>query len=106
MVTTPSSMSSLKMSFIIIWKVVGLFIKLKNITKGSKRPQYHASFQHGITFNFQLHAYPLFKHQLPICPWISIFHPTIIIEQPSSHSHQSTCPIQMTSGPYLRMPLT
>src|SRR5882724_7005478 len=30
----------LKMSFIIVWKVVGLFIKLKNITKGSKRPQF------------------------------------------------------------------
>ena len=28
----------LKMSFIIVWKVVGLIIKLKNITKGSKRP--------------------------------------------------------------------
>jgi len=23
---------------------------------------YHASFQHGITFNFRLHAYPIFKH--------------------------------------------
>src|SRR5882724_12883795 len=60
--------------------------------------QYHASFQHRITFNFQLHTYPLFKHQLPIHPWSSIFYPMIIIEQPSSHSHQSTCPIQITSG--------
>src|SRR5882724_8455862 len=34
----PSSMSSLKMSFIIVWKVAGLFVKPKNITKGSKRP--------------------------------------------------------------------
>src|SRR5882724_6361111 len=40
MVTTPSSMSSLKMSFIIVWKVVGLLVKLKNITKGSKRPHF------------------------------------------------------------------
>src|SRR5882724_2848987 len=35
--------------------------------------QYHTSFQHGIMFNFQLCTYPLFKHQLPICVWISIF---------------------------------
>jgi len=27
------SMSSLKMSFIIVWKVAGLFVKLKNMTK-------------------------------------------------------------------------
>src|SRR5882724_10162281 len=39
MVTTPSLMSSLKMPFIIIWKVVGLVIKPKNITRGLKRPQ-------------------------------------------------------------------
>jgi len=67
---------------------------------------YHASYQHGITFNFWLHTYPIFKHQLPIHPWIYIFHPTIIIKQPSSHSHQSICPIQMTSSPYSRTPLT
>ena len=29
-----------EMLFIIIWKVAGLFIKLNNITKGSKRPQF------------------------------------------------------------------
>jgi len=29
----------------------------------------------------------------------------IIIEQPSLHSHQSTCPTQMTSSLYLRTPL-
>ena len=34
----PLIKSSLKMLFIIIWKVVGLFIKPKNITRGSKRP--------------------------------------------------------------------
>ena len=62
--------------------------------------QYYASFQHGIAFNFQLCTYPLFKHWLPIHPWISVFHLTIIIKQPSLHSHQSTCPIQMTSHPY------
>ena len=47
---------------------------------------------------------PIFKLQLPICPWISIFHPTIIIKQPS-HDHWSTCPIQMTSSLYSRTPL-
>src|SRR5882724_9933850 len=40
MVTTPSSMSSLKMSFIIVWNVAGLFVRLKNMTRGSKRPQF------------------------------------------------------------------
>jgi len=48
----------------------------------------------------------IFKHQLPIHPWISIFHLTIIIKQPSSHSYWSTCPIQITLGPYLRIPQT
>jgi len=45
-------------------------------------------FSTELTFNFQLHTYPLFKHWLPICPWISILQPTIIIEQPTLHSHQ------------------
>jgi len=66
---------------------------------------YHASYWHEITFNFRPHTIPIFKHWLPIYPWIPIFHPIIIIEQPSSHSHQSTCPTQMTSSPYLRTPL-
>ena len=34
-----------------------------------------------------------------------IFHPTIIIKQASLHSHQSLCPIQINSSPYLRTPL-
>ena len=37
--TTPSSMSSLKMLFIIVWKVAGLFVRPKNMTRGSYRPQ-------------------------------------------------------------------
>ena len=32
-------MRVLKMSFIIVWKVVGLLVILKNITRGSKRLQ-------------------------------------------------------------------
>ena len=37
--TIPSAMRVLKMSFIIVWKVVGLLVILKNITRGLKRPQ-------------------------------------------------------------------
>jgi len=37
--TTPSMMSSLKMSFIIVWKVDGQFVRPKNITRGSNNPQ-------------------------------------------------------------------
>src|SRR5882724_7737887 len=40
MVTTTLLMSSLKRSLIIIWKVVELLVKPKNITRGSKRPQF------------------------------------------------------------------
>ncbi|KAF8529937.1 hypothetical protein JB92DRAFT_2858824 [Gautieria morchelliformis] len=36
--TTPSSMRLLKMSFIIVWKVAGLFVSPKNMTRGSYRP--------------------------------------------------------------------
>jgi len=35
----PSAMRSQKMLFIMVWKVAGLLIILKNITKGSNRPQ-------------------------------------------------------------------
>jgi len=38
MTTTPSSMSSLKMLFIIIWNVAGLLVRPKNMTRGSNRP--------------------------------------------------------------------
>jgi len=34
----PSLMSSLKMSFIIIWKLPDLLVRLKNMTKGSNKP--------------------------------------------------------------------
>src|SRR5882724_5316398 len=34
---TPLSMSPLKMSFIIIWKVARLWVKLKNMTRGSNK---------------------------------------------------------------------
>ena len=34
----PSLMSSLKMSFIIVWKMVRLFVNPWNISRGSKRP--------------------------------------------------------------------
>ena len=37
--TIPSAMRVLKISFIIVWKVAGLLVIPKNITKGSKRPQ-------------------------------------------------------------------
>jgi len=47
--------------------------------------RYHTSFQHRITFNFQLHTYPLFKHWLPFVHGFSILQPTIIIEQPTLH---------------------
>ena len=33
------AMRVLKMSFIIVWKVAGLLVILKNITRGSKRPR-------------------------------------------------------------------
>jgi len=36
-----SLMISLKWSFIIVWKVVGLFVEPKNITRGSKRPWFN-----------------------------------------------------------------
>src|ERR1700742_2558604 len=39
MITTPSSISSLNRSFIIVWKVAGLLHRPKNITSGSKRPR-------------------------------------------------------------------
>ena len=35
----PSAMRVLKISFIIVWKVAGLLVILKNIMRGSKRPQ-------------------------------------------------------------------
>ena len=37
--TIPSAMRVLKMSFIIVWKVAGLLVIPKNITRGSKRPR-------------------------------------------------------------------
>ena len=37
--TIPSAMRVLKMSFIIVWKVVRLLVIPKNITRGLKRPQ-------------------------------------------------------------------
>ena len=86
------------------WKIC--LSRMLSTSYSSTPSQYHTSFQHGITFKFQLCAYPLFKHWLPICPWISVFHPTIIIKQPSPNSHWSTCPIQMTSCLYLRIPQT
>jgi len=57
-------------------------------------------------FNFWLCPFPIFKHWPPIHPWISVFHLDPHRTVPSSHSHQSTCPIQMTSSPYLRTFLT
>ena len=33
-------MRSLKMSFIMVWKVAGLLVRLKNMTRGSMRPQF------------------------------------------------------------------
>ena len=36
--TIPSAMTVLKMSFIIVWKVAGLLVIPKNITRGLKRP--------------------------------------------------------------------
>src|SRR5467141_2689260 len=38
MTMTPASMSSQKMSFIIIWNVAGLLVRPKNMTRGSNRP--------------------------------------------------------------------
>ena len=38
--TYPSSMRSLKMSFIMVWKEAGLLVGPKNMTRGSKRPQF------------------------------------------------------------------
>ena len=35
----PLAIRVLKMSFIIVWKVAGLLVILKNITRGSKRPR-------------------------------------------------------------------
>ena len=40
MQTTPSAIMSQKMSFIIIWKVAGQFVKPNNMTCGSKSPQF------------------------------------------------------------------
>src|SRR5467141_1305052 len=40
MTTTPSSMSSRKMSFITVWNVAGLLVRPKNMTRGSNRPQF------------------------------------------------------------------
>ena len=37
--TIPSAMMVRKMSFIIVWKVAGLLVIPKNITRGSNRPQ-------------------------------------------------------------------
>ena len=37
---TPSSMSSQKMSFIIIWNVTRVLVRPKNMTGGSNRPQF------------------------------------------------------------------
>src|SRR5882724_8194155 len=49
-------MSSLKKSSIIVWKVAGLFIKPKNITRGSKSPQFSqkAAFHLSPSFNMHL----------------------------------------------------
>ena len=35
----PSAMRSQKMSFIMVWKIAGLLVIPKNITKGLNRPQ-------------------------------------------------------------------
>ena len=35
---TPSAIKSQKMSFIIVWNMAGLLVRLKNISRGSKSP--------------------------------------------------------------------
>jgi hypothetical protein len=36
--TTPSVIRSWNISFIMVWKVVGLFVRLKYMTRGSNKP--------------------------------------------------------------------
>jgi len=63
--STPSSMSSLKMSFIIIWNVARLFMRLSNMTRGLNRPQF---IQKAV-----FHSSPSLIHTLLYPQWMSSF---------------------------------
>jgi len=52
------------------------------------------------------HLSPIFKHRLPIRPWISILIQRSSSKQPSTHSFQSSCPTQMHLDPYSRITRT
>jgi hypothetical protein len=64
MTTHPSAISSLKMSFIIVWNVAGELVNLKNITRGSKSPWFvqNAAFHSSPSFIWML----LYPHQTSI----------------------------------------
>src|SRR5216683_5145664 len=62
MVTFPSSMRSQKIVFIIVWKVVGELVRLKNMTVGSYSPSLviNAAFQR----SFGLMSTSLYPHSM------------------------------------------
>src|SRR5882724_7607014 len=60
---TPSSISSLKMLFIIIWKVARLLVKPKNMTRGSNKPLFIQ--------NVAFHSSPSLIHMLLQPQWTS-----------------------------------
>ena len=55
-VTCPSSIKSLKMSFIMVWKVAGELVRPKNMTVGSKSPL--------LVRKAAFHSYPSFIRTL------------------------------------------
>jgi hypothetical protein len=52
MTTHPSAISSLKISFIMVWNIAGELVNPKNITRGSKSPRFvqNAAFHSSPSF--------------------------------------------------------
>src|SRR5918999_389036 len=71
MQTTPSAIKSWKVSFITVWKVKGLFIRPKNMTRGSKIPwlvqkaAFHSSPFFILTLLYPHHTSSLVKYCTP-----------------------------------------
>jgi hypothetical protein len=76
--TTPSVMRSWKISFIIVWKVAGLLVRPKYMTRGLKRPQFvqMAAF-HSLPSQIWTLLYPqctlsFVKYHAPLSQWIRL----------------------------------
>ena len=76
--TVPPLISSMKMSFLIVWKVAGLFFRPKNIARGSNSPwfmqkvAFHLSPSHIWKLLYPHQALGLVKYCTPLRDWMRL----------------------------------